>query len=184
MSDDWRVEVKGLRETQKKMEQVVKDLAAQRGSKLWSTIAKATMLVQRDARKNAPVNTGRLRASIVPEVRGVYPATVKGVVGSKVKYAAAVEFGSKPHWAPIAPLIRWVHLKKLAGTYSIRTHRRTGGKATQAAQDESVARAIRFKIAHYGTRARPYLQPAFDKNVGRIKKLIGDAVSKIVSKKP
>jgi len=51
---------------------------------------KATLLVTRAARINAPVDTGRLRASITPEVREG-TGSVVGVVGSIVEYAPHVE---------------------------------------------------------------------------------------------
>ncbi|KPJ77284.1 MAG: hypothetical protein AMJ81_00035 [Phycisphaerae bacterium SM23_33] len=52
----------------------------------------ATLLVERHAKINAPVDTGRLRASITPEVRQ-QSNTVQGVVGSNVVYAPFQELG-------------------------------------------------------------------------------------------
>jgi HK97 gp10 family phage protein len=86
------VEIKGLLETQRKLEQTVRDL---RGSEFLQGMRNAVLLVERDAKINAPVDTGRLRASITPEIRQSGTMTT-GVVGSNVIYAAAQEFGT-PH---------------------------------------------------------------------------------------
>jgi len=61
------------------------------------------------------------------------------VVSASAPYAAAVEYGSSPHWVPIAPLKEWAR-KKI-------------GK-------EEVAYAIQKKIAKKGTPAQPFLEPA------------------------
>ena len=63
----------------------------------------ATTIVTRDARLNAPVDTGRLRASIIPSVRSSSFGTV-GVVGSNVEYAPYQELGTQPFWPPVAAL--------------------------------------------------------------------------------
>jgi hypothetical protein len=84
-----RVEIQGLEEVQAKMEQVVSDI---RGSPFLQGMRDATLLVTRAAKINAPVDTGRLRASITPEVRPHGP-TVQGVVGSNVTYAPYQELG-------------------------------------------------------------------------------------------
>jgi len=86
-----RTEIRGLKDIQKRMDQAVKDIG---GSPVLDWMRKATLLVQRDAKKLAPVDTGRLRASITPEVRTAFH-TIEGVVGSNVVYAPYQEFGTK-----------------------------------------------------------------------------------------
>jgi HK97 gp10 family phage protein len=83
-----RVEVKGLREVQKKMEQLANVFG---GTPMRDAMRTATLLVVRSAKINAPVDTGRLRASITPEVRTM-TGTVQGIVGSNVVYAPFQEF--------------------------------------------------------------------------------------------
>jgi len=173
-----RVEIKGLKELQRENEQLVRDLS---GPPLALAMSKAVLIVERAAKIGAPVNTGRLRASITPEVRP-QARNVQGIVGTNVAYAAPVEYGSRAHWAPIAPLIRWAHLKKLAGTYSLRTKRRIGGAAQQETEDRRVAYIVQHVIARRGTRAQPFLEPAFTNNLQRIQNLLGGAVSMVVSK--
>ena len=85
------IDVKGMKELQRKNEQMVRDL---RGEPMLNAMRKCTLMVQRDAKINAPVKTGRLRASITPEVRVEGKADVIGVVGSNVDYALVQEIGS------------------------------------------------------------------------------------------
>jgi len=89
------IDIQDLEEVQKKMEQVVSDID---GEPMMKAIRIATLLVQSKAKKNlkawkapggqdnAGVDTGRLRASITPEVRNK-SKVIQGIVGSNVEYA-------------------------------------------------------------------------------------------------
>jgi len=94
MPDDLHVsfDVDGLEETKRKMEQVARDL---HGRPMVDGMQKAVLLVVRGAKKNAPVDTGRLRASITGEVAptGIYGRGmgVQGIVGTNVSYALVQE---------------------------------------------------------------------------------------------
>ncbi|MFF7879115.1 HK97 gp10 family phage protein [Streptomyces californicus] len=88
--------------------------------------------VQNEARRRAPVDTGRLRSSIVTrsEDRGrVYDVTV----GTNVNYAEHVEYGTAPH----------------------RIYPRT----RQALYWPGAAHPVAY-VDHPGTAAHPYLRPA------------------------
>lgn len=99
-------------------------------------VTEASMLAEREVKERAPTSgAGTLRNSI-----GALPVTLSGTavsagVGTSLSYAAAVELGSKPHWAPIAPLLDWVQ-------------RKLGLSGEEA---EGAAQAIQFKIAARGT---------------------------------
>ncbi len=147
-------EIRGLKETEKRMERIETDLS---GDPMLNAMGKATMMVTASAKRFAPVDTGRLRASITPEVRST-PTEVIGVVGSNVKYAPYVELGTKPHWPPISALEVWA--------------RRHGTSAFL------VARAI----ARRGTKAHRFLQQAFEQNQARIVALFEQTVKQIVEK--
>jgi len=84
-------EVIGLQQVQANMAKIVEEL---HGTPILNTMRDATLLILRDARINAPVDTGRLRASITPEVKAE-PPDVIGIVGSNVEYAPFQEFGTK-----------------------------------------------------------------------------------------
>lgn len=60
-----------------------------------------------------------------------------------------VEFGTDPHMPPFEPIRAWVHRKR-------------ADLGVKPADVDKVARAIQWKIYHYGTDAQPYLRPAFD----------------------
>jgi len=179
MPDDvMTLDIRELRRVQKELEQKIKDL---HGAEMLMAIRTATLMVQRDAKINAPSNTGRLRASIVPSVTS-REDVIEGVVGSNVTYAPYVEFGTKPHWPPLAPIMRWVHLKKMAGTYSVKTKRRTGGAGRQRSEDYIVAKWIQRAIAEHGTKPQKYLEKAFEKNVPRIQQMFDITVQRVIEK--
>lgn len=91
----------------------------------------------------APVNLGILRSSMTAEVLAPGPgALATGVLYTGPQsstYAAPVEYGAAPHWAPIAPLKQWA--KRVLGA-------------------EELGYAIQRAIARRGTRAQPYFTPA------------------------
>lgn len=91
MPAPFSVEIKNLEKAQAKHEQVIRDMRG--GSGLLQAFRAATLLVQRDAKINSPVDTGRLRASIMPEVRSEGKRII-GIVGSRVVYAPYQEFGT------------------------------------------------------------------------------------------
>ena len=145
-------EVIGLKETQAEMERIAAEL---HGAPVVQAIRDSTLLVQRDAKIAAPVDTGRLRASIMPEIRT--PGNdVEGVVGSNVFYAPFMEYGTRPHWPPQSALETWA--------------RRHGTSAFV------VARAI----ARRGTKARLFLTNAFESNKDKIIHHINNAVRGII----
>lgn len=93
------------------------------------------LVIERDAKREAPVDTGRLRSSITTEQEGWN----RVVVGTNVEYAEAVEFGTPPH------VIEPKEKKALAFT--------VGGK-----------RVVVKRVNHPGTKARPFLRRAFRKH--------------------
>ncbi|MFJ4649475.1 HK97-gp10 family putative phage morphogenesis protein [Streptomyces bobili] len=90
--------------------------------------------VQNEARRRAPVDTGRLRSSIVSRAEGG-GRSVGYVIGSNVNYAAAVEYGTAPH------VIKPKYKRALYWP----------GAAHPVAQ-----------VNHPGTRPQPFLRPAIE----------------------
>lgn len=104
--------------------------------------------IQNKARQFCPVDTGRLRSSIVARTE-THGRSVGVVIGTNVSYAADVEYGTKPH----------VILPK-------------NGKALYWPG----ARHPVAKVNHPGTRAQPFMRPAVDmaetllrQNIARIR---------------
>jgi hypothetical protein len=95
-----------------------------------------------------------------------------GPQGPNSGYAAAVENGSKPHFPPVAAIQKWVHLKQIAGTYSVKSGKRTGAKMSQERQDRAAAFLIARAISKRGTRPQPFLIPAWQQCKGNITKWI------------
>lgn len=123
--------------------QVINTRQYERGLRRWvgnmsADVARAVertrIDVQNEARRRAPVDTGRLRSSIVSRAEGS-GRSVGYVIGSNVNYAAAVEYGTAPH--VIKP------------------------KYKQALYWPGAAHPV-AQVNHPGTRAQPFLRPAIE----------------------
>jgi hypothetical protein len=118
---------------------------------------------------NVPVGvSSRLKNSIGSEIRTEGIGSVVGRVGSSLEgeeYPAVMEFGRKPgaKMPPPEALVRWVHVKGLAGTYSIKTRRRQGGKKRQANEDLQVAWMIARAISRKGIKGKFYMRTGLQK---------------------
>lgn len=129
--------------------------------------------------------SSRLKNSIGSEVRVEGIGSVVGKVGSSLKdeeYPKVMEFGRRPGtMPPPEALVRWVHVKGLAGTYSIKTHRRQGGKKRQGDEDLAVAWQIARAIKARGIKGRFYMKQGLAKGkpgIPRIFKREMDALMK------
>jgi hypothetical protein len=130
---------------------------------LRATMQEAVLLAEREVASRTPVGaTGILRGSIASEIRGT-PANLRGIVATPQPYAAAVEHGSRPHWAPIGPLLLWAR-RKLG--------------------DERAAYRVQWAISRRGTRGvhmfrdaeRAIRQPVtrlFQEAMARIRRRLG-----------
>ena len=145
------MEVDGLDGTVAKMEQTAGDLT---GDPMKTAMRKATLIVTRDARKNAPVDRGPLRASITPEVV-VRHKTVEGIVGTNKVYGPAQELGTRPFTPPWTPIFEWA-MRKMKGD------RRAAGALTVG---------VRAAIAARGIKAKRFLQNAVETNAEKIMSL-------------
>lgn len=86
-----QLSIRGLKETQANMERIIKELE---GRPIDKAMKDGASLIQQDAKRNVPVLTGRLRASIAAQVVTQGKVT-KGLVGSDVTYAPFVEYGTR-----------------------------------------------------------------------------------------
>jgi hypothetical protein len=127
---------------------------------------------------------GNLRGSVGSYVE-LSEAAITGHVGTglgkvDVGYAEVVEEGSRPHWAPLQPLVEWVRVKRMAGVYSLRTRRRLGSKAAQEAEDVELAQRMRSSIARKGTQAHPFFWRAVEAKREEVYGLFEEALGKVV----
>lgn len=118
-------------------------------------LAKAGFIVEKNIKEIAPVDTGRLRSSVVTNLQ---PLRVG--IGPTVFYAPFVEFGTRPHWAPQGALQLW------AGRH---------GFPSGPLGDFLVRRAI----ARRGTRAQPFVAPAARRSLPEIKNAAKDLLDDI-----
>ena len=90
-----------------------------------------------ESQDRVPVSSGSL-------LQSGYPPEWDGDTlryGYRADHAKPVEFGSQPHWPPIAPLKKW---------------------ARRVLGDESAAYAVQQKIAEKGTPAQKFARPGRD----------------------
>lgn len=130
-------------------------------------VTEASLFAEREVKDRAPTSgAGTLRDSIGALPVTISGAAVAGGVGSSLSYAAAVELGSRPHWAPIAPLQDWVrHKLGLSGE-----------------EAEAAARAIQFKIARHGTQAHHMFRDGFAHVDAFVRGLIAAAAARAAAK--
>lgn len=140
-----------------------------------------------DAKRLAPVDEGVLRNAI-----GFKKEELKVTITVNVDYAAYIEFGTKSfaaayvstlptEWQDFAKqfkgkagkgsveefvlrIMEWVKRKGIAGTYSVKTQKRTGPQGARNFEDADAAYAIALYILRKGIRPHPFLFPAYQKN--------------------
>ena len=119
----------------------------------------ATLEVQRNVQTFAPVDTGQLRASITTLV-DTAPMPLFGLIGTNLQphYAPDMEYGTPPHYPPIAALIGWAHRHGM-NPY-----------------------ALQRKIARYGTSPRQFFQKGAQASMGKIDSLLQAAGQAIEDK--
>lgn len=184
------IDLSGIPRLEKKLNDIKSNIATD----LAKEISASALKIEKDAKRNAPVNLGTLRQSIhatskdklthYVEVGASYGAYVEFGTGGKVSipsgyenYAATFK-GNKGGSLNdmIEALTLWVKRKGLAGTYSVKTQRRLGGKAVKSTQDEKLARFLAIKILRNGIKAQRYLIPAYEaekpKLIQRLKKIL------------
>ena len=129
----------------------------------WTTRARGEFVVAEFQGKNI--------SRLPPPPGGVKEGEFALTVGTALAYGGFLEGGTAPHFPPIEAIKNWVHQKGLSadiaitGTYSVKTHRRTGNKSEQESQDESVAFLIARSISKKGTRPFPWLYPATQEGI-------------------
>lgn len=91
-------------------------------------------------------------------------------------YAAPVETGTRPHWPPMEPIMRWVR-KKLLDTMTARFAGSKGGEQ----EIKSRAFLIARKIARRGTEGHFMFQRAFNEGHEQAETLIDDQIAREIA---
>tara|TARA_Y100000310_G_scaffold338183_1_gene427130 strand:+ start:51 stop:491 length:441 start_codon:yes stop_codon:yes gene_type:complete len=110
---------------------------------------KLGVLLEKRAKQKAPVDTGRLRSSITYSVNRIKESSYTVQVGSNVKYAGYVEFGTEEKAPRLAPV----------------------GSEWSSKHDLGNAEVIWVT-----GRAQPFLSPAVKESLDQAKKLWREAV--------
>ena len=125
------------------------------------TMPGALMIVQGGVVTETPFAFGTLRRSILPDPPYERGGSIIGEVKTSSPYAMAVEKGSRPHWAPIGPLLLWAK-------------RKTGS--------ERAAYVAQRAIAKRGTKGWHMFERGFAKTKDKIGQLFGQANARIIQK--
>ena len=111
---------------------------------------------QRNVKRLDAFDTGDLYDSIEVQIS---PQGLSIGVGSKLKYAPFVEFGTSPHFPPLEPIREWCRSRGI---------------------DESAAFPIARQISERGSPERPFLYPAYKvgqrNHVKRIRQYVKDGL--------
>ena len=106
------------------------------------------------------------RGDLIRSIRArntTHGGLVASTLVANVEYAKWVHGGRKPgKMPPMKPILDWVHIKRMTGRYSIKTHRRLGNKYQQRFEDFEVARRIQWAIYKRGIRPKPFFNQSFD----------------------
>ncbi len=122
----------------------------------------AGIILMAEAASLVPQDNGQLRNSIsvqtIEKTKSIGSVTSQNIlpkptendvalVGTNLKYAAATEYGSRPHMPPVDALKTWA--KRHLGS-------------------EDAAWPLALSIKKKGTKAQPFMRPAFDLTFNRM----------------
>ncbi len=181
-----RLEIANLREFRAAMEQKVREMAG--GGRLLAAMRKVLLWVERDTKKNTPVDTGRVRASWFPEIR--VQEQVIGIEGTVVQYAPFVEEDTKPHWPPKGALKVWarrhhigegapVMVTKIVRSGKNKGKIRTTTRRSRFMTEDQADYLVRRAIARHGTKGAHMLREAFANNRERIVAELGNVIGEV-----
>lgn len=119
-------------------------------------LLRGALMIERDAKINVRVDTGRLRTSITHRLTGAGTASPMVDVGTNVEYAKWIEFGT--------------------GLYAVNGDGRKTPWLFPTGKYNSEGQEIWAWTA--GSEANPFLFPAFNGNKAKIKEEVANAIRK------
>lgn len=72
------------------------------------------------------------------------------------KHAVFEEYGTRPHWPPLEPILKWVKRNAQLAQDEVQFKPRVPGRSLSDAVALRIARAVQAKIAREGTKAVAY----------------------------
>ena len=180
----FTVNITGIKEITKK----IKDMPHQMAAEIDARIDDSMQAMRAGAIRDAPGDNANLRQGIG------YARTGKMTyeLFSNAHYSPYMEFGTKGRYKAIPgidasqfkrktaaaggkgfydSILSWVKRKKIAGSYSVKSRRRTGNKVDQQIEDEQTAFAIYLSIMRHGVKPHPFF---FKQLAAQQPKLIAD----------
>lgn len=163
------VKINGLREVQAKIAAIPANLQKRADAIIQGNVLK---MVNR-AKRDAPVDMGRLKGGITAKKNGV----ANWSMVSQDERSPYLEFGTKGRYRPIPGIdasqfkgtggkaggrgffdniLKWVKRKGISGSYSVKSRKRVGKKLDQQLEDEQTAWAIYLSIMRHGIKAQPF----------------------------
>lgn len=193
MATGFSFKVQGLDKLISVFDQLPKRTQKELGSELKFTAEE----IRDGAKRDAPADEARLKQSI--SINNTSSLTFEVV--AQTFYAGYLEFGTKTKTIippglesiagqlkgpvggqgnPIDALQQWVKRKGISGTYSVKTRRRTGSKATKDQQDRHVAFLIWQKIKKYGIKAQPFFFTQLKPAEERLSRRLGAIIKSLI----
>lgn len=155
----FTVEVKGINETVKRLKRLTKEVATD-ADKVMGYSARS---IERDAKKNVDVDTGDLRASI-----HLIDKFLDKEVKTDKTHAPFVEFGTKSKVDIPQGLEQYALQFKSSGGNFADLLEAIEGWVSRKGIDAQFAFPIALRIAQNGVSARPFLFPAYFKELPKI----------------
>lgn len=193
MATGFSFQVQGL----DRLLKVFNELPKQVQKELQAELSITAKEIRDGAKRDAPADEARLKQSITV----TEPSNLTFEIVAQTSYAGYLEFGTKTRTRipagleniasqlkgpsggqsnPIDALQQWVKRKGIAGTFSTKSRRRLGNKATKEQQDRQAAFIIWQKIRKYGIKPHPYffkqMAPAEERLRRRLVAIINDLV--------
>lgn len=128
-------------------------------------VMEALFLLQRETVERTPRAQSVLANSILAEPVEIRGSVIIGRYGTALAYAQPVEDGSRPHWAPLSPLVAWVKAKGLQ-------------PRKEGETQEDIARMIQFKIAAHGTKGAKMFERALTENTAQVEQILNAAAAR------
>lgn len=128
-------------------------------------ITEALLLLLRSIKPRIPVGAGpiHLRDTVFHRVQTA-GVSVMGLIGTPLEYGEPVEYGTRPHFPPVEPILHWVE-------------RKLGIEGKEA---KSVAFLIARAISKRGTQGAEMFGKGFSENEATVIRILQEIPSDIV----
>ena len=193
MATGFSFKVQGLDKLIKVFDELPKQTQKELGAELKFTSNE----IRDGAKRDAPTDEARLKQSISVATTG----NLSFEIVAQSSYAGYLEFGTKTYVSvppglesvanqlkgpsggagdPLKALQAWVKRKGIAGTYSVKTRRRTGGKETKEKQDKQIAFLIWRKIREFGIKPRPFFFKQLGPAEAKLTKKLANIIKSLI----